>query len=57
MGKSLAEFGNRIWLIDTGIDLNHADLKINIIFGKNCIPYGRNTFDNDNGHKNFVTGL
>ena len=56
VGGPLAESGNRAWVIDTGIDLNHADLNVNTELGKNCVPRGNNTFDDGNGHGTHVAG-
>ena len=45
---------NRIWIIDTGIDLNHEDL--NVDAGKTFVPR-TTTADDDNGHGTHCAGI
>jgi len=45
----------RIAVIDTGCDLNHSDLKNNLIQGINLIDNKKDPFD-DNGHGTHVSG-
>lgn len=56
VGGPLAKSDNRAWVIDTGIDLDHADLNVNTSLGKNCVPRGKNSFDDGNGHGTHVAG-
>lgn len=43
-----------VWIIDTGIDLNHPDL--NVGPGANFITQGKNSPDDGNGHGTHVAG-
>ncbi|MGF1669904.1 MAG: S8 family serine peptidase [Balneolaceae bacterium] len=56
VGGPLARSGNFAWVIDTGIDLDHADLNVNTDYGKNCVTRGRNSFHDGNGHGTHVAG-
>ena len=56
VGGPLEKSSNRAWIIDTGIDLNHMDLNVNTNLGKNCVPRGRNTFNDEQGHGTHVAG-
>lgn len=47
--------GIEVAVIDTGIDLNHPDLKANILGGKNCVA-GQKTYEDQNGHGTHVAG-
>ena len=46
--------GIEVAVIDTGIDLNHPDLKANILGGKNCMRGG--SYADGNGHGTHVAG-
>jgi subtilisin family serine protease len=47
---------NKIWIIDTGIDLDHPDLNVNKVSGWNFVA---NTLaaDDDNGHGSHCAGI
>jgi len=46
---------NVAWIIDTGIDLDHPDLNVDVSRSKTFVPRGR-TPDDDNGHGSHVAG-
>lgn len=48
--------GVRVAVLDTGIDMNHPDLKANIDGGFDCINETTNVID-DNGHGTHVAGI
>lgn len=48
---------NRAWVIDTGVDLDHPDLTVDVAHSKNFVTRGRNqTPDDGNGHGTHVAG-
>ncbi len=56
VGGPMVDSGKHAWVIDSGIDLNHKDLNVNQSLGKNCVPRGRNSFDDGQGHGTHVAG-
>ncbi len=48
--------GVGVAVLDTGIQLRHADLKSNIVANKSCVS-GVRTGDDDNGHGTHVAGV
>lgn len=48
--------GKTAWVIDTGIDLNHADLNVDVNRSRNFVTRGRNSPDDGNGHGTHVAG-
>lgn len=46
---------NVAWIIDTGIDLDHPDLNVNVAKSKNFISTAKSA-DDDNGHGSHVAG-
>lgn len=48
--------GLRAWVIDTGIDLDHSDLNVDIGLSANFVSRGKNSPDDGNGHGTHVAG-
>ena len=44
------------WVIDTGIDLDHSDLNVDVARSANFIPRGKNSANDGNGHGTHVAG-
>lgn len=44
------------WIIDSGIDLDHPDLDVDLARSANFVPRGKNTPDDGNGHGTHVAG-
>jgi subtilisin family serine protease len=55
-GKGLQGSGVTVAVLDTGIDLNHPDLRWNIGGGFNAISEGKSS-DDDNGHGTHIAGI
>jgi hypothetical protein len=47
---------NVAWVIDTGIDLDHPDLNVNVGRSANFVPRGKNSPDDGQGHGTHVAG-
>lgn len=47
---------NTAWIIDTGIDLDHPDLNVDIARSANFVTQGKNSPDDGNGHGTHVAG-
>jgi len=47
---------NKIWIIDTGIDLDHPDLNVDLVNGWNFVD-GTQVADDDNGHGSHCAGI
>lgn len=47
---------HRAWIIDTGIDLDHPDLNVEVSRGANFVTNGPNSPDDGNGHGTHVAG-
>ncbi len=56
MGGSADGAGLTAWVIDTGIDLDHPDLNVDVGRSANFIWRGRNTPNDGNGHGTHVAG-
>ncbi len=48
--------GVQVAVIDTGIYVNHPDLKANVLGGKNCISSNKSAYIDQNGHGTHVAG-
>lgn len=47
---------NKIWIIDTGIDLDHPDLNVDLVNGWNFVA-NTQAADDDNGHGSHCAGI
>lgn len=52
--------GRTLWVLDTGVDLDHPDLNVNTELSVNCVAAigfrGKDTPDDENGHGTHVAG-
>ena len=48
--------GETAWIIDTGIDLDHTDLNVDVDRSKNFVPRGKKSPNDGNGHGTHVAG-
>lgn len=48
--------GTTAWVIDTGIDLDHCDLNVDVARSANFVTRGKNSPDDGNGHGTHVAG-
>jgi len=55
VGGSLGASGRTAWVIDTGVDLDHADLNLDLAMTKNFVST-ENITDDTNGHGTHVAG-
>ncbi len=48
--------GKTAWVIDTGVDLDHCDLRVDVARSANFVTRGKNSPDDGNGHGTHVAG-
>jgi subtilisin family serine protease len=48
--------GERVYVIDTGVDLDHPDLNVDPSCSANFVTRGKSSFDDGNGHGTHVAG-
>jgi subtilisin family serine protease len=49
-------WGLTAWIIDSGIDVDHPDLNVDVSRGANFVSKGKSTIDDGNGHGTHVAG-
>lgn len=55
-GRGDLQTGKTVWIIDTGIDLDHPDLNVDVNRSKSFIS-GNTSADDENGHGTHITGI
>lgn len=48
--------GKRVWIIDTGVDIDHPDLDVDTILSK-CFVANQTSVEDNNGHGTHVAGI
>ena len=48
--------GKRVWIIDTGVDIDHPDLDVDTVLSK-CFVNGETSVEDNNGHGTHVAGI
>jgi subtilisin family serine protease len=56
IGGARSGAGKTAWIIDTGIDLDHPDLNVDVARSANFVTKGQNSPDDGNGHGTHVAG-
>lgn len=56
VGGSADGSGRTAWILDTGIDLDHGDLNVDVARSANFVARGKNSPDDGNGHGTHVAG-
>lgn len=56
VGGPIAGASGTAWVIDTGIDLDHPDLNVDVSRSVNYVSRGKNSADDGNGHGTHVAG-
>lgn len=56
VGGPMDATGLTAWIIDTGIDLDHPDLNVDVERSRNFVSRGRDTPNDGNGHGSHVAG-
>ena len=58
VGGGVTYFGtNKVWIIDTGIDISNQDLSIDRTDSRNFVTHGKDTYNDGNGHGTHVAGI
>ncbi|WP_020598327.1 S8 family peptidase [Spirosoma panaciterrae] len=55
-GRGDLQTGKTVWIIDTGIDLDHPDLNVDVNRSKSFIS-GNTSADDENGHGTHIAGI
>ncbi|OJW78414.1 S8 family serine peptidase [Spirosoma sp. 48-14] len=55
-GRGDLQTGKTVWIIDTGIDLDHPDLNVDVSRSKSFVS-GNTSADDENGHGTHVAGI
>ena len=56
VGGPISGAAGTAWVIDTGIDLDHPDLNVDVAYSANFVSRGKNSPNDGNGHGTHVAG-